>query len=83
MPGLLLGPLLRYVDEEQATVWVETDAACEVEVLGRRERTFCVKGRHFGLVPIEDLEPGSSHPYEVRLDGELAGPSRAASCRRA
>lgn len=32
MPELRLGPLLRYVDEDTATVWVETDRACEVEV---------------------------------------------------
>ena len=62
MPGLLLGPLLRYVDEEQATVWVETDAACDVEVLGRAVGTFCVKGHHYGLVPIEDLEPAAPTP---------------------
>ena len=74
MPDLLLGPLLRYVDEEQATVWVQTDEPCEVEVLGRRARTFCIKGSHFGLVPLEDLEPGSSQAYEVRLDGELRWP---------
>ena len=74
MPGLLLGPLLRYVDEEQATVWVETDAACDVEVLGRAVSTFCVKGHHYGLVPLEDLEPGSSNPYEVRLNSELVWP---------
>jgi hypothetical protein len=74
MPGLVLGPLLRYVDEEQALVWVEAEGPCEVEVLGRKARTFCVGGHHFGLVPIEDLEPGSSHPYEVRLDGELVWP---------
>ncbi len=74
MPRLLLGPLLRYIDEEQATVWVQTDAPCEVEVLGRRVRTFCIKGSHFGLVPIEGLEPGSWQPYEVRLDGELRWP---------
>lgn len=74
MPGLVLGPLLRYVDEEQALIWVETDGACEVEVLGRTANTFCVGGHHFAMVPIEDLEPGSSHPYEVRLDGERVWP---------
>ena len=31
---LLLGPLLRHVDPVSATVWVETDRACEVDVLG-------------------------------------------------
>ena len=33
MPKLILGPLLRWVGETQATVWVETDAPAEVEVL--------------------------------------------------
>ena len=79
MPGLLLGPLLRYVDETQATVWVETDSACEVEVLGRSEPTFCVGGHHFALVAIEGLEPGSETPYEVRLDGERVWPESASA----
>lgn len=74
MPGLVLGPLLRYVDEEQASVWVETDAPCEVEVLGRTARTFCVCGHHYALVLIEDLEPGAAHPYVVCLDGEPTWP---------
>jgi phosphodiesterase/alkaline phosphatase D-like protein len=65
---LVLGPLLRHVDPVSATVWVETDRPCQVEVLGRRVRTFCVGGHHFALVVVEDLEPGSSTPYEVRLD---------------
>ncbi len=74
MADLVLGPLLRYVDETQAIVWVETGSACEVEVLGRRQRTFCVHGHHYALVFLEDLEPGASVPYEVRLDGELRWP---------
>ena len=36
MPGLLLGPLLRYTGSTQATVWVETDGPCEVAVLAAR-----------------------------------------------
>jgi len=39
-PSLVVGPLLRYVGESEATVWVETDGACEVAVLGRRARSF-------------------------------------------
>ena len=54
MPGMVLGPLLRYVDEEQASVWVEADAPCEVEVLGRTARTFCVCGHHYAIVCLED-----------------------------
>jgi hypothetical protein len=75
-PVLVLGPLLRHVDPVSATVWVETDRPCEVEVLGRRARTFCVGGHHYALVVVEDLEPGSSTPYEVHLDGEPVWPPR-------
>src|SRR4051794_4896052 len=67
-PVLLLGPLLRHVDSGSATVWVETDRPCEVAVLGRRARTFCVGGHHYALVVVEGLEAGSSTPYEVALD---------------
>jgi PhoD-like phosphatase len=75
MPDLVLGPLLRYVGETEATVWVETDTPCEVEVLGRREPTFTVEEHFYALVRIEDLEPGSFHEYEVELDGERRWPS--------
>jgi PhoD-like phosphatase len=73
-PVLLLGPLLRHVDPVSATVWVEVDRPCSVEVLGRRARTFCVGGHHYALVVIEGLEPGSTTAYDVRLDGELVWP---------
>jgi PhoD-like phosphatase len=74
MPSLVLGPLLRYVGETEAVIWVETDAACEVEVLDTRERTFCVCGHHYALVCCGDLEPGTWHEYEVLLDGEHVWP---------
>jgi hypothetical protein len=74
-PLLLLGPLLRHVDPVSATIWVETDRACEVSVLGRRARTFRVQGHHYALVLVEDLEPGSSTPYEVHLDGSPVWPT--------
>jgi PhoD-like phosphatase len=74
VPELILGPMVRYLDDRQATVWMETDGPCEVEVLGRRERTFCVEDHHYALVPITGLEPGSTYPYEVRLDGERRWP---------
>jgi PhoD-like phosphatase len=72
---LLLGPLLRYVSETEATVWVETSEACEVEVLGRRERTFGVGGHHYALVRIEGLEPDGFYEYTVALDGEQHWPA--------
>jgi len=71
---LYLGPLLRYTGSTQATVWVETDAACTVEVLGRRARTFQVAGHHYALVVLADLEPGSVTSYTVSLDGEPVWP---------
>src|SRR3954449_274755 len=77
VPLLVLGPLLRYVGETEATVWVETDVPCEVTVLGVTEPTFHVEGHNYALVYIEDLEPGSTTPYEVHLDGERHWPEPA------
>lgn len=74
MAKLVLGPVLRHVDSTSATVWVETDAPCEVTVLGGRARTFRVGEQHFALVVLEGLEPGGSVPYEVRLDGATVWP---------
>jgi hypothetical protein len=74
MPGLVLGPLLRYAGSTQATVWVETDSACEVAVLDARQRTFTVEGHHYALVVLSDLDEGSVRPYEVHLDGARAWP---------
>ncbi|HEX2159346.1 MAG TPA: alkaline phosphatase D family protein [Actinomycetes bacterium] len=83
MPKLVLGPLLRYVGETQATVWVETDAAAQVEVLvspgGVRAGapTFAVQGHHYALVLIEGLEPDRVYTYQVTLDGEQVWPEPA------
>lgn len=74
MASLILGPIVRYVGTMEATVWVETDSRCEVEVLGHRAATFSVGGRHYALVPIAGLKPGSSTPYDVQLDGGACWP---------
>ncbi|HEX8026118.1 MAG TPA: alkaline phosphatase D family protein, partial [Candidatus Limnocylindrales bacterium] len=78
MARLLLGPLLRHVGEHDATVWVETDLPCEVELrVGANRatsRTFAVAGHHYALVVIDGLAPGVSVPYEVLLDGVPAWP---------
>ena len=55
-------------------MWVETDSACEVGVLGCREKTFCIDGHHYALVVVEGLEPGACVPYTVELDGRRAWP---------
>lgn len=74
MPSLLLGPLLRHVGETDATVWVETDAPCEVRILDATEPTFTVAGHHYALVVVEGLRPGARLDYDVRLDGERVWP---------
>src|SRR5919202_2494037 len=75
---LVLGPLLRYTGARDATVWVETGDACEVEVAvdgsSHRSRTFRVEGHHYALVKITGLEPGSYYEYSVALDGEKGWP---------
>ena len=73
-PSLVLGPLLRYVGRTQATLWVETDRACDVDVLGHVARTFEVRGHHYALVALRDLPEGAVIEYEVRLDGEAVWP---------
>ncbi|MFF8604893.1 alkaline phosphatase D family protein [Streptomyces sp. NPDC015346] len=80
--GLRLGPLLRYVDGvrgDTATVWVEADRPCTAEVrcengAGGRTRTFQVAGHHYALIPVTGLTPGTSTPYEIRLDGRAVWP---------
>jgi hypothetical protein len=79
MAELVLGPLLRYTGQDVATIWVETDAACRVEVRipGVDEcsrHTFSVAGHHYALLRCEGLEPGSTVPYDVLLDGERVWP---------
>jgi PhoD-like phosphatase len=74
MAHLVLGPVLRYVGEREATVWIEADDPCEVEVLGHRAHTFQVRGHHYALVCIDGLEPGQSYEYEVLLNGERRWP---------
>jgi hypothetical protein len=71
---LLVGPLLRYVGSETATIWLETTRACEVAVLGQRMRTFHIEGHHYALVIVTDLEPGTTIPYDVRLDDVVMWP---------
>ena len=69
---LVLGPMLRYVDETSATVWVRTARAARVTVerAGRSwsAPTFSVHGSHYALVVLDGLLPGSDDAYAVRLD---------------
>ena len=77
--ALVLGPMLRYVDETSATVWVRTATAATVSVerSGRawHAPTFAVHGHHFALVTLTDLEPGSDDTYSVQVDGVPVWPT--------
>jgi hypothetical protein len=66
--------MLRFTGERQATIWVEVDGPAEVEVLGHTARSFEVGGHHYALVVVDGLEPGSTTPYTVSLDGEPVWP---------
>lgn len=66
--------MLRFIGETEATVWVEVDEPCEVEILGRTGKTFTVEGHHYAIVVLEGLEPGVSHEYEVHVAGRCVWP---------
>ena len=87
MPEVKVGPMLRHVGETDATIWVEADEACEVEILGRSQRTFEVDGHHYTLVclevghtctgalcPITDVSPEAMREALERLRMEPSDP---------
>jgi hypothetical protein len=75
---LIIGPLLRRVEGERATIWVEPERPGVVEVragpASGSARTFSAHGHHYGFVVVDGLPPDSVVPYEVFLDGERAWP---------
>jgi hypothetical protein len=78
MSGLVLGPLLRHVDETTACIWVETEGPGLVTLTAgdhqAEARTFRVHDHHYALVCVEGLSPGSKTPYTVSVDGEQVWP---------
>jgi hypothetical protein len=70
---LILGPMLRHVDETSAAIWVETRDSATVVVRGENRewsaRTFAVHGHHYALVHVDGLEPGSATAYSVLVNG--------------
>ncbi|MDQ3485730.1 MAG: alkaline phosphatase family protein, partial [Actinomycetota bacterium] len=75
---LVLGPLLRYVDETSASIWVETRDRSRVRVSVDDKTwsaaTFGVHGHHYALVEVDDLAPGLIQEYTVSVDDELVWP---------
>lgn len=78
MAELRLGPLLRYVDEDTATVWLEADRPATAEIRcddgSASERTWQIAGHHYAIVTVTGLRPGGSTPYRVLLDGREVWP---------
>jgi hypothetical protein len=78
MDLLVLGPVIRHVDETSAAIWVETARDAVVEVRAGDQswsaRTFAVHGHHYALVECEGIEPGTKTPYTVQVDGEQVWP---------
>ncbi|MDF2822995.1 MAG: phosphodiesterase/alkaline phosphatase [Mycobacterium sp.] len=73
---LLLGPVLRHVDDTSAMVWVQTEGPAEVQILGCTARTFEVQERYYALVPVEGLTPDTATEYEVHINGVKVWPER-------
>ncbi|WP_372698605.1 alkaline phosphatase D family protein [Arthrobacter sp. JSM 101049] len=77
-PTLLLGPMLRHVEETSASLWVETNQAGTVGVETDAgtwvARTFGVHGHHYALVALDGLAAGAELPYRVTLDGHPVWP---------
>ncbi|MFJ6278395.1 alkaline phosphatase D family protein [Arthrobacter subterraneus] len=76
--SLVLGPMLRYVDETSAALWVETSEACTVELRAGPDAwtasTFGAHGHHYALVEAAGLTPGTTSEYTVTIDGERCWP---------
>jgi PhoD-like phosphatase len=74
----VLGPLLRYIGETAATIWVQTRDTTTVTVRAFDRQwstpTFTAHGHHYALVVVDGLEPGAVGDYEVDLDGETVWP---------
>lgn len=91
--ALVLGPLLRYVDETTAAIWVEVRRQGQVVVRAAggawSAPTFAAHGHHYALVEVDGLAPGTVQDYTVEVDGvevwPLPGdelpPSRIATLR--
>jgi hypothetical protein len=79
MPALILGPMLRWAGARAATIWVETDGPCTVEVQPEglppaSGRTFAVAGHHYAIVCVPGLPEDAATPYSVALDGTSVWP---------
>lgn len=76
---LLIGPVLRRVTGDRATIWVETSEPAFVRVEAEpggsgSAMTFSAYGHHYALVVVDGLLPDAASAYRVLLDTELVWP---------
>ena len=75
MASLVLGPMLRHVDDTSARLGGDVRRLRGVGARLGSQRTFQVGDRHYALVAVEGSRPRArTTPYEVRLDGERVWP---------
>jgi hypothetical protein len=85
---LLIGPVLRRVVGDRATIWVETTAPARVrvEVTGGgagTAQTFSGYGHHYAIVIVSGLVPGTANEYRCGSTTGRCGRSRNRRIRRA
>jgi PhoD-like phosphatase len=76
---LLIGPVLRRVTGDRATIWVETTEPAFVRVEAEdggsgSAMTFSAYGHHYAIVVVEGLPPDAASRYRVILDTEQVWP---------
>ncbi len=76
---LLIGPLLRRVVGDRATIWVETTEPTHVRVEvdgggAGSAPTFTAYGHHYAVVIVEGLRPATASGYTVLLDDKVVWP---------
>ncbi|MEV4638570.1 alkaline phosphatase D family protein [Actinoplanes sp. NPDC049548] len=78
---LLIGPVLRRVVGDKATIWVETTepARVRVEATGGgagSADTFSAYGHHYAIVIVEGLPRGAASEYQMWLDDRQVWPQK-------
>jgi PhoD-like phosphatase len=76
---LLIGPMLRRVVGDRATVWVETTEPAQVRVEATgggagAAQTFSAYGHHYAIVVVADLAPDALNAYRVFLNDRAVWP---------
>ncbi|MDI6097659.1 alkaline phosphatase D family protein [Actinoplanes sp. NEAU-A12] len=76
---LLIGPVLRRVDGDRATLWLETSEPAQVRVDADgtgagSAQTFSAYGHHYAIVVVDGLALGSATPYRLLLDDRQVWP---------